>query len=174
MREATLNTAPGDTITALTSELHHLGVGVTLHRAPTGTAIEACRWSEQHNHDDHPQPATVGIYTRDHGTRNVCIRCGVHATRDAITDSGGYHERVTVEITQVEAATIVDAEPAHPGRVTVVDTDGRLATVETEGVDVWLKVFGQRVIDFDLSTPSGRAAVTSIRDALTRALTGAL
>lgn len=62
------------------------------------------------------------------------------------------------------------AEPAAPAKVTVLDRDGRLVTVETVGVEVEIAELGRNVLALDLSTPAGLAAARVIRATLDAAI----
>lgn len=146
------------------------GVITSVDTARTGTAVEACTWC----YLDQPEPAVVWCNAAE---PEACLGC-VGNLLEAATTSGVHLDDIRVDIRDIPSPRILNypvAEPVQRGRVTVIDNDARAITVETVGVETYLRVVGHygSVARLDLSTDLGKAAARTLADALTAALKAA-
>lgn len=153
-------TAP-TSISTLIDQLRALRVQVGVYVMTPGTAVHQCTKSEH----DTDAPGVADLYPVDDADEQhlgICLPCAVEVVLA--------EDIRRVEIKRIAGPTIVAAEPAAPARVTVLDRDGRLVTVETVGVEVEIAELGRNVLALDLSTPAGLAAARVIRATLDAAI----
>lgn len=153
-------------IGTLIERLRALHVRVSVFVMPTGTVVDECRYRD---HDTlEPIPAVVDLYVVDEPDDEhleVCLSCAVHIAAE--------REVRRVDVQRIENPTIqmvADELVVTPARVSVVDRDGRFASVERVGVEVEIAVLGKPALAFDLSTPAGLAAARVIRAQLDAAI----
>jgi hypothetical protein len=148
-------------IGTLIDQLRALRVAVGVYVMPAGTAVYQCRRSE-HEHD---APAVADLYPvddRDDVHLGVCLPCAIEIV--------GEEDIRAIDVKRIESPTILDDEPVPASKVTVLDRDGRLVTLEKVGVEVEVAAFGRNVLALDLATPAGVAAARVLRDALDAAI----
>lgn len=151
----------------LIEQLSALKVRVGVFVMPAGTVVAECRYRD---HDTlTPIPAVVDLYTdNDEHLGDLCLDCAIHiATEQGVR---------AVDVKRIDNPTVElvadDPTPA-PLKVSMIDRDGRFATVERVGVEVEVAVLGRPTLAFDLATPAGVAAARVFRDQLTAALNDA-
>jgi len=181
MATLTVTLPPAATAADLAAKVvRALGYQATVSEVPIGTEFAECNYSSAHDHLD-DRPASCTIYGTE-TTLDVCRACLKRAL-DPIdgfhVDTGNDPDYTWVGIVVPAAPrTMADTSWAEPIRLaSVVDRDGREGHV-TAHEDLFtgsnrVTVGGRGPLEFDPSTPHGRAALAAIRDAIDAALGGA-
>jgi hypothetical protein len=181
MATLTVTLPPTTTAADLAAQVvRALGYPATVSEVPVGTRFYECDYSSAHDHLD-DRPASCTIYGTE-TTLDVCRAC-LQRALDPVdgfhVDTGNDPLRTKVDIFVLAAPrSMADTSWTEPIRLaSVVDRDGREGYV-TAHEDLFtgshrVTVGGKGPLEFDPSTPHGRAALAALRDAIDTALGGA-